>query len=85
MKAVAIFLSEYTIWVKFHIIMISAFATGFVMAYSAEDLGPLAPLMISCGICVMIFSFVAETLFLIRRTAAALARHYLKKVTESAQ
>lgn len=85
MKAVAIFFAEYTVWVKFHIIMISAFTTGLVMAYSAEDLGPLAPLMISCGISVMLFAFVAEALFLIRCVAAALARHYLKNLTEIAQ
>jgi len=79
MKTIASFFSEYTAWVQFHIIMLAAFVTGFLMAYSAQDLGPMAPLMISCGICVMIFSIVAEALLLIRRTVAKAARNYLKK------
>ena len=85
MKAIAIFFAEYTIWVVFHIAMFSAFLTGFFMAYTAGDLGPLAPVMISIGICVMLFSSLAEFLFLVRRVLASAARYYLNKSSEVPQ
>lgn len=78
MRTVANFFAEHTIWAVFHTVMIAAFSTGFFMAYTAGDLGPLGPILISIGICVMLFAALAEALFLTRQFLAYMSRRYIK-------
>jgi cytochrome b subunit of formate dehydrogenase len=66
--------SNYSRWTTFHICMVATLLTGFLMAASAEELGAVGPMLVSLGVCAMLFAIIGELLFLIRVFARWAAR-----------
>jgi hypothetical protein len=61
-KTIAFFLrdSRYTV---FHIFSLAFFFFGFFVAITATELGPFAPILVSSGIYLVMFSVVLELMF----------------------
>lgn len=55
---------------EFHAVMVAAVVTGSVLAVSAGDLGPFAPILIALGICAVLFGLTGEALFFAGRCAS---------------
>jgi hypothetical protein len=52
--------SQYS---TYHLASLGLFLLGFFIALTATDLGPFAPLLVSSGVYLAIFSLVLQVLF----------------------
>lgn len=77
MKTIATFLAADSAWVRFHILTLSLFLTGGLMAITAQEFGAVAAFVVLGGIYAMLFAATAEALCLIRNTLRYLANRYL--------
>jgi hypothetical protein len=50
-------------YLVFHIAMVAMVSTGYFLGMSAPDVGPLAPVVAYAGAAMMMFSCIAESLF----------------------
>jgi len=55
-----------TRWSCFHVCMFGLTMTGLMLAFSAGDLGPFAPLLVAEGIALVFFSACCEFVFFAR-------------------
>lgn len=47
----------------YHMVSLSIFLVGFFVTFTATDLGPFAPLLVSGGIYLVAFSIMLQTVF----------------------
>jgi hypothetical protein len=47
----------------YHLVSLAVFALGFFVTLTAADLGPFAPLLLSSGIYLVIFSMLLQIVF----------------------
>ncbi len=59
-------------YLVFHIAMVAMAATGYFLGSSASDVGALAPVVASAGAAMLVYSAIAEGLFLFFFAAKAL-------------
>ncbi|MFC5510387.1 hypothetical protein [Massilia sp. H6] len=50
----------------YHLVSVVLFLLGFFVALTATDLGPFAPLLVSCGIYLVAGSLLLQALFWLR-------------------
>lgn len=63
MKQVVHFFLEDSRHSSYHLASIALFLLGFLIALTASDLGPFAPLLVSGGIYFVAFSLLLQLLF----------------------
>lgn len=63
MKKTLTFFLQESRYTAFHIASIAFFIVGFFIAMTATELGPFAPMLVSAGIYVVIFSGVLQLVF----------------------
>jgi hypothetical protein len=63
MKSVFGLLLNDTRHSAYHLASLALFVLGFFVTFTATDLGPFAPLLVSSGIYLVMFSIVLQVLF----------------------
>jgi len=66
MKQVVHFFIEESRHSSYHLASIALFLLGFLIALTASDLGPFAPLLVSGGIYLVVLSLLLQLLFWIK-------------------
>jgi hypothetical protein len=63
MKIVLGFLLNESRHTAYHLASIAVFMLGFFVALTATELGPFAPLLVSTGVYLVVFSLFLQTVF----------------------
>jgi hypothetical protein len=63
MKIVLGFLLNESRHTAYHLASIAVFMLGFFVALTATELGPFAPLLVSTGVYLVVFSMLLQTVF----------------------
>jgi hypothetical protein len=63
MKRILSYFVSETPYSTYHLLSLALFLLGFFIAFTATDLGPFAPLLVSGGIYLAIFSLLLQVLF----------------------
>lgn len=77
MKKILTFLLRDSRYSIFHIAAISFFVVGLFIAMTATELGAFAPVLVSSGIYLVVFSLVLELLFWFKALLRRLLRQWL--------